>query len=83
MAVTIRLSRVGTKNMPMYRVVAVDSRDKRDGQPLEILGTYNPRSESFDQLHIERVNHWVAQGAQMSETVKKLTKKQSKAPKAA
>jgi small subunit ribosomal protein S16 len=83
MAVAIRLSRVGTKNMPMYRIVAVDSRDKRDGQPLEILGTYNPRSESFDQLHMDRINHWVAQGAIMSDTVKKLTKKQSKAPQAA
>lgn len=83
MAVTIRLSRVGTKNMPMYRVVAVDSRDKRDGQPLEILGTYNPRSKSFDQLHIDRVNHWVALGAMMSETVEKLVKAQVKASKAA
>jgi small subunit ribosomal protein S16 len=83
MAVKIRLSRVGTKNMAMYRVVAVDSRDKRDGQPLEILGTYNPRSESFDQLHMDRVNHWVAQGAEMTDSVKKLTKKQSKAAKAA
>ena len=75
MAVRIRLSRIGTKHVPIYRIVAVDSRDKRDGRALEILGTYNVGRDIFDQFHEERINAWVAQGALMTDAVKKLSKK--------
>ena len=74
MAVTIRLSRVGKKSIPFYRIVAVDSRKSRDGQALEILGTYDATKKKFEQFHEDRIEAWVKQGAQMSDTVKKLCK---------
>lgn len=74
MAVKIRISRIGKKNAPFFRIVAIDERKKRDGASLEILGTYNPRSGEFIQFHEERINHWVKLGAQTSDAVKKLQK---------
>ncbi len=75
MAVKIRLARAGAKKAPFYRIVAADSRSPRDGRFIEILGRYNPRTEpSTIQLDIEKVEAWVANGAQMSETVGKLYK---------
>ena len=64
MAVKIRLSRIGKKNAPFYRIVAIDERKKRDGASLEILGTYNPRSGQFVQFHEARIQHWIGLGAQ-------------------
>lgn len=81
MAVKIRLSRVGTKHAPLYRIVAVDSHDKRDGRALEILGTYNPIKDVFDQLHEDKVKAWIAKGALMTDSVKKLSKKFGSLPK--
>lgn len=74
MAVKIRLSRIGTKNAPIYRIVAVDSRKKRDGACLENLGTYNPLKKELVQFHADRVDHWLSQGAQISSTVLRLKK---------
>lgn len=74
MAVKIRISRVGTKHAPMFRIVAIDSRRKRDGAALEILGTYNPLTGSIVQFHADRINAWVAQGAEMTDAVKKIQK---------
>jgi small subunit ribosomal protein S16 len=74
MAVSIRLSRLGKKNSPMYRVVATDSRNKRDGKCIEDLGTYNPLTGKFVQLHSARIDAWIAQGAVVSTTVKRLHK---------
>lgn len=74
MAVKIRLSRLGTKNAPVYRVVAIDTRCKRDGEALEILGTYNPISGNLVQMHDEKIQAWVKQGALMSDAVKRLHK---------
>ncbi len=79
MAVKIRLSRVGTTNAPMYRVVAIDERRKRDGKALEILGTYNPKTGELVQYHNDRVQKWIDQGAIMTDAVKKLQKKHNKA----
>jgi small subunit ribosomal protein S16 len=81
MSVKIRLARVGTKNAPVYRVVATDVRNKRDGQPLEILGTYNPGSGTFVQFHVDKMLAWVNKGAQMTDTVKKLHKQYQKQQK--
>lgn len=74
MAVKIRLSRIGKKNAPQYRIVAVDSRRKRDGAFLENLGTYNPITHELVQFHEDRINHWVSQGAIMTDSVRRLTK---------
>jgi small subunit ribosomal protein S16 len=72
MAVKIRLSRVGKKHAPFHRLVAVDSRDRRDGEALEILGTYNPLRKQFDAMHIDKVDAWIQKGAQMTDSAKKL-----------
>jgi small subunit ribosomal protein S16 len=74
MAVKIRLSRIGKKNAPMYRIVAIDSRKKRDGQAIEDLGTYNPVTGEIVQFHQERINAWIAQGAIPTDSVLKLQK---------
>jgi len=74
MSVKIRLSRVGKKKVPFYRIVAVDSRKKRDGAFLENLGSIDGlkgKLISFDQ---ERVNYWIDQGAILSDAVKKWQK---------
>jgi small subunit ribosomal protein S16 len=77
MAVSIRLRREGTKNRPYYRVVVTDKRSPRDGKFIEILGTYDPKrtgqNSSFD---VERAEYWISKGAQPSDTVRSLIKKQ-------
>lgn len=74
MAVKIRLSRIGKKHAPFYRIVAVDARKKRDGQHLENLGTYNPLNNQFVQFHEERINYWLSVGAIPTDSVVKLHK---------
>ncbi|HLI24959.1 MAG TPA: 30S ribosomal protein S16 [Acidimicrobiales bacterium] len=75
MAVKLRLMRMGKKKQPVYRVVAADSRSPRDGRFIEILGSYEPRAEpSRVVLDHERINRWLAQGAQPTETVARLIK---------
>ena len=74
MSVKIRLSRIGKKNRPYWRLVAVDSRKKRDGESLENLGTYDPIKHEILQLHRDRVEKWIANGAVCSDTVVKLLK---------
>jgi len=69
-AVKIRLARTGTKKKPFYRIVAADVRSPRDGRYLEKLGTYNPCTEAKTlELQKERVQYWLDQGAQTSDTV--------------
>jgi len=72
--ISIRLSRYGRKNAPFYRVIAVDSRKKRDGSVLEILGAWNPIKKTAT-IKNERLNDWVKKGAQVSAAVSKLIKK--------
>ena len=74
MAVKIRLSRIGRKKRPYWRVIAVDSRKKRDGAFLDNLGTYDPIKHEVLQLHADRIGDWVGKGAVCSPTVKKLMK---------
>ena len=75
MAVKLRLTRVGSKKNPIYRVVAADSRSPRDGKFIEIVGRYNPQTEpSTIELDEDRVRDWLSKGAQPSETVKRLLK---------
>ena len=75
MAVKLRLTRIGSKKNPIYRVVAADSRSPRDGKFIEILGRYNPQHEpSLIELDEETVKAWLQKGAQPSETVSRLLK---------
>lgn len=75
MAVKIRLQRYGSKKRPFYRVVAADSRKKRDGKYLEILGTYNPLTEPVTvKINEEKAQKWLGEGAQLTDTVKNLFK---------
>ena len=77
MAVKLRLTRVGSKKNPIYRVVAADSRSPRDGKFIEIVGRYNPQSDpSLIDLDEEKVRGWLAKGAQPTESVAKLLKAQ-------
>ena len=76
MAVRIRLTRVGAKGKPFYRIVAADSRYPRDGRYLELLGTYDPRqSPPTVVLKQDRIRHWLETGARPSETVRRFLKK--------
>ena len=71
--VRIRLRRTGLKHQPSYRVVVADKEAPRDGRFLEILGSYNPRTEPFTlEVNEARVYHWMTVGAQPSESVVKL-----------
>lgn len=81
MAVKIRLSRIGKKHVPFFRIIAIDSRKKRDGAYLENLGTYDVMNNQFVQFHEERINDWVSKGAVVTDSVKKLQReyKQSQA----
>ena len=80
MAVAIRLSRIGAKKRPFYRIVAADSRRKRDGRFLEQLGTYDPMKNPVDvRLEMDRVDYWLSVGAQPSDTVRSLIRKQRNA----
>lgn len=79
MSVKIRLSVIGKTNAPYFRIVAIDSRKKRDGEALEILGTYNPHTGKLIQFSEERINDWVSKGAIVSDAVKKLQKLHKKA----
>lgn len=75
MAVRIRLTRVGARNNPMWRVVAADQRSPRDGRFIEALGHYNPQTDpSTIVLDEQKLRGWIEKGAQPSGTVKKLMK---------
>jgi small subunit ribosomal protein S16 len=72
----IRLTRMGRKKRPFYRIVVTDSRKRRDGGWIESIGYYNPMvSENNIKVDEERLNYWLGVGAQMSSRVKKITGK--------
>ena len=74
--VKIRLTRVGAKKKPYYRVQAIDQRRRRDGRPLQFLGTYDPNSDpAAINLKTEAIDAWLAKGAQMSDTVASLVRR--------
>jgi small subunit ribosomal protein S16 len=79
MSVSIRLRREGTKNRPYYRVVVADSRSPRDGKFIEIIGTYDPtQTGQNSSFNVERAEYWISKGAQPSDTVRSLIKKNKK-----
>ena len=74
------MKRVGTKNMPVFRIVVADGRSPRDGRFIEEVGTYQPRKKGDNYtLKLDRVTYWVSKGAQPSETVASIIKKAGKA----
>ncbi len=80
MAVKIRLTRIGSKKNPIYRVVIADSRSPRDGRFIEIVGRYNPQTEpSTIELDQAKIDDWLAKGAQPTEPVARLIKAAAKA----
>jgi small subunit ribosomal protein S16 len=81
MAVSIRLRREGARNRPYYKVVVADSRSPRDGKFIEIIGTYDPKKPDHNStLKLDRIDHWISKGAQPSDTVRSLIKKNKKQP---
>ncbi|MCS6995527.1 MAG: 30S ribosomal protein S16 [Casimicrobiaceae bacterium] len=76
--VVVRLSRGGAKGAPFYNIVVADSRNRRDGRFIERIGFYNPvAKEGTEELRIaqDRLEYWVSQGAQLSDTVARLVKR--------
>ena len=84
MSVKIRLSRHGAKKRPYYRIVVADARDPRDGRFIEQVGTYDPRTpDAALRLDQAKVDGWIRQGAQPTQTVRNLIKRASKEADAA
>ncbi len=80
--VKIRLTRGGAKKRPFYHIIVTDSRSARDGRNIERVGFYNPvarGNEKRVEINVDRVNHWVSNGAQMTEKVAVLFKEANKA----
>ena len=81
MSVRLRLTRVGGKKDPIWRVVVADQRSPRDGRVIETIGHYNPQTEpSTISVDEDRVRAWLARGAQPTQTVKRLLKTQGIGP---
>lgn len=79
MAMKIRLTRMGSKKRPFYRIVAIDGSKRRDGRPSEYLGHYNPMTEPVEvKVDMEKVEKWLARGAEPSNTVRSLLKQAGK-----
>lgn len=83
MAVKMRLTRIGKKHAPFYRIVITDSRNARDGKIIENLGTYDALKGQMVQFHQERVDFWLGQGAVVTDAVKKLYTRYKKSAVAA
>ena len=78
--VRIRLRREGSKGRPFYRVVVADGRSPKEGRFIEIVGTYDPlKAEDNANLDLEKIDKWIGNGAQPTDTVKSLIKKAKKA----
>ena len=72
----IRLSRTGARKQPHYRVVVIEKERARNGRPVEVVGTYNPRtSPASIELKRESIDYWVSKGAKMSDRVSKIVSK--------
>jgi small subunit ribosomal protein S16 len=72
----IRLSRTGARKQPQYRVVVIEKERARNGRPVEVVGTYNPRTNPASiELKRERIDYWVSKGARMSDRVSKIVSK--------
>lgn len=76
MAVKLKLTRMGSKKHPFYRIIAATDETRRDGRPLEYLGYYNPQTNPPDiRLDVEKIRVWLNQGAKPTDTVNSILKK--------
>jgi len=84
MALKIRLTRIGTRHQPHYRIVVAEARSRRDGDPTEVIGTYDPRNKGT-QLNVkfDRVDYWLGKGAKPTESLNGLLKRARRAAAAA
>ena len=74
--VTMRLSRIGSKKRPYYRIVVIDKRRARNGRFLEVVGQYNPIANPVQmEINSERAQYWLSKGAEPSETVRSILRK--------
>ncbi len=81
MPVRLRLARHGAKRRPFYRIVAADQRSPRDGRFLEVVGTYDPNHDPMKlRLNQERIDYWLGNGAQPSDTVSSLLRRAKRHP---
>lgn len=79
MSVRVRLTRVGSKKNPIWRVVVADQRSPRDGRVIEQVGRYNPQTDPSEiVLDQERIRHWIDRGAQPTRTVERLMRVQAR-----
>lgn len=76
MSLKIRLTRIGSTHQPHYRVVVAETRSRRDGDPVEVLGSYDPRSKVEGvKLNLERVDYWLSKGAKPTDTLHSIIKR--------
>jgi small subunit ribosomal protein S16 len=79
MSVSIRLRREGALNRPYFKIVVADKRSPRDGKFIEIIGTYDPKKSGHNSIiNLDRAAYWIRKGAQPSDTVRSLIKKNKK-----
>ncbi|MFY9924321.1 MAG: 30S ribosomal protein S16 [Opitutaceae bacterium] len=79
MALKIRLSRIGSTHQPHYRIVVAETRSRRDGDAVETLGTYDPRTKGQQvNIRIDRVDYWISKGAKPSATLHSIIKRARK-----
>ena len=80
MSLKIHLTRIGTTHQPHYRVVVAETRSRRDGAPVEVIGTYDPRTKGRQvNLRLDRVDYWLSKGAQPSDTLHSMIKRARRA----
>jgi small subunit ribosomal protein S16 len=84
MALKIRLTRIGATHQPHYRVVVAEARSRRDGAPVEVIGTYDPRTKGQQvSLDLGRVDYWLSKGATPSDTLHAIIKRARRSAAAA
>jgi small subunit ribosomal protein S16 len=84
MALKIRLSRIGATHQPHYRIVVAETRSRRDGDAVETLGTYDPRTKGQQvKIKLDRIDYWISKGAKPSDTLHSIIKRARRAATAA
>ena len=80
MALKIRLTRIGTRHQPHYRIVVAEARSRRDGDPTEVLGSYDPRAKGSQvKVDLARVDYWLSKGAKPTESLHAMIKRARRA----